>query len=156
MANTTIRGQQIKDGDVTRADLNTATSGSAVIRKIVAGTNVSLTSTGADAGTGDVTIDVSTPSPTYAISTKTALYTETATSGEIILLCNTSGGTFTITLATAVSNTSKVTIKKIAGSSVVTIDANGTQTIDGGLTATLNRIYESITLVSDGSNWQII
>lgn len=155
MANTTIRGQQIKDGDVTRADLNTTTSGSAVITKVIAGTNVSISSTGVNAGTGDVTINASA-SVGYSISTKTANFTETATSGIIVLLCNTTGGTFTITLPTAVSNNAMISIKKILGSAALTIDANGTETIDGGLTATLNKVYESITLVSDGSNWQII
>jgi hypothetical protein len=53
---TGLRGRQIRDGDVLRADLNTSTSGSAVITKIIAGTNISISSTGVDAGTGDVTI----------------------------------------------------------------------------------------------------
>jgi hypothetical protein len=98
----------------------------------------------------------STGGSSYSISTKTSNFTETATSGEIILLGDTTGGTFTITLPTAVSNTAKITIKKIAGSNNLTIDGNGSQTIDGGLTADLVTIYESITLVSDNSNWHII
>lgn len=58
MANTNIRSRQIKDGDVLRADVNTSTSGSALITKVIAGTGISLSSTGADAGTGDVTVTV--------------------------------------------------------------------------------------------------
>ena len=54
---TGLRGRQILDGDVVRADLNTTTAGSAVITRIIAGTNISITSTGVDAGTGDVTIN---------------------------------------------------------------------------------------------------
>jgi hypothetical protein len=45
--------------------MNTATSGSAVITKVLAGTNISISSTGADAGTGDVTISSALPSPLY-------------------------------------------------------------------------------------------
>lgn len=60
MAQQTINSSQIRDGEVKRADLNTATSGSAVIRKAVSGTGVNLSSTGADAGTGDVTFSVNT------------------------------------------------------------------------------------------------
>lgn len=56
---TGLRGRQIKDDDVTRADLNVTTSGSAVITKIIAGTNITISSTGVDAGTGDVTINAS-------------------------------------------------------------------------------------------------
>ncbi len=54
---TGLRGRQILDGDVFRNDLNTTTSGSAVITKIIAGTNITISSTGVDAGTGDVTIN---------------------------------------------------------------------------------------------------
>jgi hypothetical protein len=92
----------------------------------------------------------------YTLSTKTSNFTETATGGEIVLLGDTTSAGFTITLPTAVSNTAKITIKKIAGSNNLTIDGNGSQTIDGGLTADLVSIYESVTLVSDNSNWHII
>lgn len=57
MAVTNVRGRQLKDDDVTRADLNVTTSGSAVITKLIAGTGISITSTGVDAGTGDVTLN---------------------------------------------------------------------------------------------------
>lgn len=57
MAATTVRGAQVRDGTVQRADLDIATVGQAVIRKLVQGTGVTLSSTGADAGTGDVTVN---------------------------------------------------------------------------------------------------
>jgi len=54
-----IRSHQIKDAEgVKRADLDVTNSGDAVVAKLVAGTNVSFTETGPDAGTGDVTINV--------------------------------------------------------------------------------------------------
>lgn len=56
---TTLRGRQVLDGDITRDDVNTSTAGSAVITKVIAGTGISISSTGADAGTGDVTINAS-------------------------------------------------------------------------------------------------
>ena len=61
MARTQINlGNQGADGTLGRADLNTTTAGSAVITKVLTGnTNTAtLTSTGADSGTGDVTINV--------------------------------------------------------------------------------------------------
>ena len=61
MARTCIRGDQITDGTVQRQDLDVQTAGAAVVAKIVAGTNVTLSSTGPDAGTGDVTVNVSLP-----------------------------------------------------------------------------------------------
>lgn len=57
MATTQVRATQILDGSVQRVDLDVSTAGNAVIRKVIAGTNITLTSTGADSGTGDVTIN---------------------------------------------------------------------------------------------------
>jgi len=57
---TQVRSNQLKDGDVKRVDLNTTTSGDAVITKVVAGNNVTIYSTGTDAGTGDVEVHVDT------------------------------------------------------------------------------------------------
>jgi len=45
-------------GSVIRYNLNTTTPNQAVIRKIIAGNGIIITSTGVDAGTGDVTISV--------------------------------------------------------------------------------------------------
>lgn len=58
MPATTVDSAQIRDGTVQRSDLNVATVGQAVVAKLLQGANVSLSSTGADAGTGDVTISV--------------------------------------------------------------------------------------------------
>lgn len=58
MARTLINGATgIQAGTLARAALNTSTAGSAVIAKAIAGSGISLTSTGADAGTGDVTLN---------------------------------------------------------------------------------------------------
>lgn len=95
-------------------------------------------------------------SSAYTVGSITTTHTETATSGTKILKADTTGGAFTITLPTAVSNTATIVIKKTAGSGALTIDGAGSETIDGGLTAVMNEIGSSITLISDNSNWQII
>lgn len=92
----------------------------------------------------------------YTVTTQTTTYSVTVTSGTFIVLCNTTSGAFTVTLPTAVGNTGTLIIKKTAGSAALTVDGAGTETIDGGLTAVVNRVEESITLVSDNSNWLII
>ena len=46
--------------------LNTTTAGSALITKVIAGTNVNITNTGVDAGTGDVTVNVGPTLPSVA------------------------------------------------------------------------------------------
>jgi hypothetical protein len=58
MAQTKVKGAAIQDGSVQRVDLDTTTAGQAVTAKIIPGTNVTISSTGVDAGTGDVTINV--------------------------------------------------------------------------------------------------
>lgn len=68
----------------------------------------------------------------------------------------TGAGGITFTLPTAVGFAGQEIIIKNSTTGTLTIDANGTETIDGGLTATLEDQYESITLVSDGSNWSIV
>jgi hypothetical protein len=57
MPRTTAIGDQIRDGSIQRVDLDAATPGAAVIRRLIAGTNVTLTQTGPDSGTGDVTVN---------------------------------------------------------------------------------------------------
>lgn len=50
-------------------------------------------------------------------------------------------------------------IKKVSatgGGRNVVIDGNGAETIDGATTFTLNAQHESVTIVSDGSNWWIV
>lgn len=87
---------------------------------------------------------------------KTANYTATGVEG--VILCDATAGAFTITLPAAASFANKTFyIKKTdAGFNAVTIDANGTETIDGALTTALSTQYESIRIVSDGTNWHVI
>jgi hypothetical protein len=64
----------------------------------------------------------------------------------------------TITLYSAATNVGRIlNIKKTdASNHVVTIVTTGAQTIDGAASTTLNTLNESIELMSDGSNWQIL
>jgi hypothetical protein len=92
----------------------------------------------------------------YTVITVSTTHNETVTSGTKIIKANTTSGSFTITLPSAVGNTATIIIKKVAGSPDLVIDGNGTETIDGGSTATLKVINESITLISDNTNWLIV
>lgn len=92
---------------------------------------------------------------TVNYTTKTGSYT--ATTDDDVILC--SGAAFTITLYAASGKTGRIlTIKKTDSSltNIITIDGNGTETIDGSLTTTLNTINETVVLVCDGTNWQIL
>ncbi len=59
MPRTSIPGTQIRDGDIQRIDLDVTTTGQAVLTKVLIDATLEiLTSTGVDAGTGDVTLSV--------------------------------------------------------------------------------------------------
>jgi len=65
MAQTQVGSGNIKDGGVKRNDLNVTTAGQSVVRKIIAGLGIKLTSTGQDIGTGDVTVKTSPLNVTF-------------------------------------------------------------------------------------------
>lgn len=90
------------------------------------------------------------------VASKTAAYTATATDHTV--LCDASGGAFTVTLPKAATNKGKVlVVKKIdAGVNAVTIDGNGSETIEGAATVALSARWASRTVQSDGSNWIIL
>lgn len=82
---------------------------------------------------------------------KTATYTTTVQ--DYTVDCTT--GTYTINLVTAVGNAGKIFVIKNTGAGTITVDANGTETIDGALTVTL-ATNQSVTVQSTGANYIII
>lgn len=56
MGRTSVGTREVRDGTVRREDMDITTPGQSTITKIVAGSDVSLAWTGADPGTGDVTV----------------------------------------------------------------------------------------------------
>ncbi len=85
MPRTLIRGiSNIEDGDVGREDLNQATAGRAVIRRLIAGTNVTISQTGADTGTGDVTFNAAGDVVGPAVATNNGIARFNSTTGKLI------------------------------------------------------------------------
>jgi len=82
------------------------------------------------------------------VTTKTAAYT--AVNRDIILM----NGAYTVTLPSP-SADDLVDVKNI-GTGTVQIDAAAGDTIDGDATIYLYSQYESVSLVSDGTNWFMI
>ena len=80
------------------------------------------------------------------VTTKTAAYNP-AVNRDIILM----NGTYTVTLNGSPSADDIVDVKNI-GTGTVTIDGNGNN-IDGSATLVLYGLYESVSLVNDGTNW---
>lgn len=87
---------------------------------------------------------------------KTTTYTILASDG--VILCNSSGGAFTVTLPTAVGITGKkYYVKKTdTSANAVTLDANGSETIDAVVSTYLRTQNDFIMVISDGTNWQVL
>ena len=80
--------------------------------------------------------------------------TTTHTIATDIVLCNGGGAAFTATLPAAASG--KIVMIKNVGADAITIVGNGGDTIDGAANYILYHRYETVTVVSNGSNWFII
>lgn len=74
------------------------------------------------------------------------------------LRCNAAAGNMTVNLPAAIGNGRLVTIKKIDSSgNTVTIDGNGSETIDGATTKTLTVQYQVIQFIDAASGvWDVI
>ena len=121
----------------------------AYLKTFVAGSNITLTpsantitiaSTG---GGGGSTVVSAISSPTNAAATAGTTY--------VYLV----SGTTTLTLPTAVGNTSLYHVKR-TGVNTVTIATTSAQTIDGSQPITLTTQYQSYSIISDGANWNIL
>jgi len=96
--------------------------------------------------------------PTVITDTSGTNTTISTTSGieEIHLISNgTNAVTITLPAAATAGSGYKYNIKQL-GTANVTIDGNGSETIDGSSTFVITSQYSSVTLVTDGSNWFII
>lgn len=99
-----------------------------------------------------------------AVRVKSITGNYTALWSDTVLLVNATGGNITVTLpdsgtvASPKDEMGKIFhVKKVdASANTVTVDGFSTQTIDGATTNVISTQYDSITIVSDGSNWHII
>ncbi len=115
--------------------------------------------------TGSIGVHTATPNSLFEVNGSfgqniTTVTTTGTTLGaaESIVICNNGSTAITETLPTAVGITGRIyTIKKGTSSTAnVTIDAAGTETIDGALTLVLSDEQGAVTIVSDGTGWNII
>lgn len=92
-------------------------------------------------------------------STTTLPYTAVnSTYGVITSDCviECTSGTFTVTLPTAVGIEGQYFIIKNSGTGVITVDGYSSETIDGAANKLLAVQNESITVVSNDTNWIIV
>lgn len=84
---------------------------------------------------------------------KTTTYT--ATGSDYTIDC-TGGGTFNVTLPTAVGCQGRIYIVKNSGAGVITVATTSSQNIDVATTYTLAAIYKYVTVMSTGANYIVI
>lgn len=138
----------------TKGDIIAATASSTPARLGVGADNTVLTAASGES-TGLIWASVASLNNLSVVS-KTTTYTVQDT--EDVILCDTSGGAWTLTLYAASGNSGKrVVVKKTTNDfNYLTIDGNASETIDGATTRKLITQYDEMTLVCDGSNWHIL
>jgi hypothetical protein len=82
--------------------------------------------------------------------------THTITNGYELIICNTTDGNVVVNLPNATeSKGKKYYFLKTASAHVVTI-SGGSYNINGSSATTINSLYGSKTIISDGAQWYII
>lgn len=102
---------------------------------------------------------VSTPAfSSVRLSSRTIAANTTATTGDSTIRCNAAAGAITVNLPPAASVPGLfLVVKKIDSSAnVVTLDPNGSEAIDGGLTIGLSTQWQSIEIQSNGASWDVL
>jgi hypothetical protein len=79
MARTQINGSLIENSSVGRSDVNTSTSGEALITKLLVNSPLTISSTGVNSGTGDVTLGFNSANFVTSFNTRTGAITLTGT-----------------------------------------------------------------------------
>ena len=78
-------------------------------------------------------------------------------SGDYLIIADATAGAITLTLPPVALVPGRIYVfKRInSGANTVTVDAYGSETIDGALTHVLSPQWNSITIISDGTAWYI-
>ena len=93
------------------------------------------------------------------LDVRTITTTATLDAEDELLLLDSSGGAFTLSLPKATDDLRDYYVLKLTtGSATVTVDPDGSETIDGSATdtASLTAAADCIWIAPDGSNWRII
>jgi hypothetical protein len=90
---------------------------------------------------------------TLPLTNRTSTYVVDMTTDCVV---NCTSGTFTVTLPTAVGIEGQYFIIKNSGAGTITLEADGSETIDGQLTKVMAVQYESYFVVSNGANWIVV
>ncbi len=130
------------DNGVTLSALTPATTATPTAQGLVTSYFPTIQSSVKTVGTGDYTSNI---------------YTVNTTDGYEDIIATTSSTNRTIALPAAASNAGRVLMIKKAdsGTGKLVVDPNSSELIDGVATCTLWLINEAMTIVCDGTGWQI-
>jgi hypothetical protein len=141
------------------------TTASPAFANISTGGNITFTGGGSVVtdSAGDLTLAPNSTGVTnvkniaWTVTTKTGAATLTQAEAGVILVS--AGVGYTLTLPAASGNTglTYTVIKTDDNANIITLDGNGAETINGAATYTaLNAQYDYVTIVCDGSNWEVV
>ena len=102
-------------------------------------------------------VDINSDNMVIEQGIKTIAAAATLTQEDSFIAVNTSGGAVTLTLPACASFIDKeYTIYVEDATNQVTIDGNGSETINGSTTITLNEQYAFVRIKSNGTSWRIL
>lgn len=153
MARTQLPTTLIADETIVRADLNVSTAGSAVIRKLIQGTGITISSTGADSGTGDVTVSINSSSVVTSFNTRTGAVTLNSSDVTTALgFTPISSYTETDTLATVTGRgaitTNAITVGNLTATSFIKSGGTSSQFLKADGSVDSNTYLTSVTNIS--------
>ena len=169
----TITNGQLANSAITIAGVSTSLGGSITANTIaaaigagqiansqLANDSVSFGGVSLDLGQSDATpafnLTDATNYKAASLVRTTAAVSTTSTLSNDVNFCSGGAGGITVTLP-SVADGKMISIKKVdSAAGTVTIQRGGTANIDGATTKALYYQYESMTLVSDGTDWFIV
>ena len=125
MARTQIPTTLIEDGSIRRVDINTVTTGQALATRIFVNSPLTISSTGVDSGTGDVTLGLSTANLVTSFNTRVGAVTLSGSDVTTALGFTPVSGNQTITLSGDATG---------SGSTAITVTLTNTSVTPGAYT----------------------